>query len=88
MAVAELQLEVAALGLGAIADAGDLQHLAEALGDARDQVLDVGPLHAPRRAVALRVDQRSDADLALGDLILHKVVEQVHRQRTLGAFHR
>src|SRR4029450_4991916 len=39
VAVAKLQLEIAALGLRTIADTGDLQHLAEPFGDARHQVL-------------------------------------------------
>ena len=55
VAVAELQLQVLALGRGAVADAGDLEHLGEALGDAGDQVLHLGALHAPGGAAALRV---------------------------------
>ncbi len=80
VAVAELEAQVLALGLGAIADAGDFEHLGEAFGHAGDEVLDQRPLHAPRGAIALRVDQRRDADFALGDLIFHEVVEQLHRR--------
>ena len=87
VAVAELQAQVLALGLGAIADAGDLEHLGEALGHAGDEVLHVGARHAPGGAVALRVGERGHADLALADLIFHEVVEQLHRQRALRALH-
>src|SRR5690606_19659008 len=51
MAVAELQLQVPALDRGAIADAVDLEHLREALTDARDQALReaaIGAPHHPR----------------------------------------
>src|SRR4029450_4728037 len=87
VAIAELQLQVPALGLRTLADAGDLQHLREARGDARHQVLHVGALHAPRGAVALRVDQRSDADFAFADLILHEIVEQLHRKGPFGSLY-
>src|SRR3954471_19112629 len=40
VAVAELQPQILALGGSAIADAGDLEHLGEALGDSGDEVLD------------------------------------------------
>src|SRR5690606_22421495 len=85
VAEAELELELPALGLRTIADAVDLQHLAEAIGDARHEVLDVGPLHPPGSAVALRVGGRRHPDLALADLILHALVEQLHRVRALGS---
>src|SRR5438270_7707750 len=88
MAVAELQTQVAALGLGAIADAGDLEHLGEPLGHTRDEVLHVRARHAPRGAVALRVRKGGETDLAFADLIFHKVVEQLHRQRTLRSLNR
>src|SRR3954449_6727957 len=68
VAIAELEAQVLALGLRAVADAGDLEDLGEAFGHTGDEVLHVGPLHAPRRTVALRVGDRSHADLALGDL--------------------
>src|SRR3954471_19094933 len=51
VAVAELQAQIAALRLGAIADAGDFEHLGEAFGHAGDEVLHICALHAPRRAV-------------------------------------
>src|SRR5205823_12020219 len=75
--------QVATLRLGAIADAGDLEHLGEALGHAGDEILHVGARHAPRGAVALRIDERRQTNLAFGDLIFHKIVEQLHRERTL-----
>src|SRR5690348_13714882 len=87
VAVTELEAKVLALRLGAVADAGDLEHLGEALGHPGDEVLHVGAGHAPRRAVALRVGQRSHFDLALADLIFHEIVEQLHRERALGALH-
>src|SRR5690606_7877191 len=39
VAVAELQLQILALRIGAIANAGDLEHLRKALGHTRDQIL-------------------------------------------------
>src|SRR6185503_2957989 len=54
VAIAQLQAQVLALGGGAIADAGDLEHLGEAFGDAGDEVLDHRPLQAPGGARLLR----------------------------------
>src|SRR5206468_7758151 len=88
VAVDELEPQIAALSLGTVADAGDLEHLGEALGHARDEVLHIGTLHTPRGAVALRRGDRCYADFSVGDLILHEVVEQLHRQRALGALDR
>jgi hypothetical protein len=53
VAVAELQLQVLALRVGAIADAGDQELLGEALGHAGDQVLHQRALHAPEGARGL-----------------------------------
>src|SRR5438094_560710 len=50
VAVTELQAQAAALGLGAVADASDLEHLGEAVGDAGDEILHERPLHAPESA--------------------------------------
>src|SRR3546814_1710786 len=47
VAVTELELEVLALRGSTIADAGDLEHLGEAFGDAGDEVLHQRALHAP-----------------------------------------
>ena len=67
VAVAELQLQVLALRRGAIADAGDLEHLGEALGHAGDQVLHQRPLHAPEGARLLGVVGRLHDDAAVLD---------------------
>src|SRR3954453_2157102 len=85
VAVAELKAQVLSLRLGAIADAGDFEHFRKALRHARDEVLHVGAGHSPRRTVALRVGQRGHADLALGNLVLDEIVEQLHRQGALRA---
>src|SRR4051812_2853426 len=85
VAVAELKAQVLSLRLGAIADAGDFEHFRKALRHARDEVLHVGAGHPPRRTVALRVGQRRHADLALDNLVLHEIVEQLHRQGALRA---
>src|SRR5690349_19106325 len=87
VAVTELKAQVLALGLGAVADAGDLEHLGEAFGHARDEVLHQRTLHAPRGAVALRVGQRRDSDFTVGNLVLHEIVEHLHRELALGALH-
>src|SRR3546814_5853650 len=50
MAVTELQLQRLALRVGTIADTGDFEHLGEAFGHARDQVLHQRALHTPEGA--------------------------------------
>src|SRR6185369_15678121 len=79
VAVAELQAQVLALGLGVVADAGDLEHLGEALGHACDEVLDHRPLHAPGGARLLRRADRRNQNLVVLDRIDH-VVEHRHGQ--------
>ena len=80
VAIAELQLQVLALGRGAIADAVDLEHLGETLGDAGDEVLDLRALHPPRGALALRGGDRLDADRVVVDRVADEIVEQRHRE--------
>src|SRR5262245_20095078 len=69
VAVADLQLDVLALHGGAETDAVDLQRLAVALGDALDQVDDLGARHAPHGTRLLAVVDRAhlDARRRLGD---------------------
>src|SRR4029453_19308937 len=87
VAVAQLQAQVLTLGLGAIPDAADLQDFGEALGHPGDEVLYQRALHAPRGAITLRVNKRSHADFAFGDLIFHEIVEQLHRELALGTLY-
>src|SRR6185369_15562796 len=84
MAVAELQLQVLALHRRAIADAGDLELLFEALGDAGDQVVDQRPRRAPLRARALGLRAWIELDPALVHLGAHIVVQH-ELQRALRA---
>ena len=81
MAVAELQLQVLALDVRAIADAGDEQLLGEALGHAGDEVLHQRPLHAPEGAGALRIVGRLHRDAAvlhrIGDVVGGEVLAEV-----------
>ena len=74
MAVAELQLQVLALGIGAIADAGDFQLLLKALGDALDQVRHLRARGAVQRARPLGLIARRDLDRAILELDLDVVV--------------
>src|SRR5204862_4012101 len=64
VAVAERDLQVLALQRGAVADAGDLELLLEALGNAGDEVVHQRARGAPHRARALAVVARVDLDLA------------------------
>src|SRR5260221_2658732 len=84
VAVAELQAQIAALRLGAITDASDLEHLGEAVGHTRNEVLHHRALHAPGGARLLRRPDRSDEDLVFLDRV-NDVVEHRHGQGTLGA---
>src|SRR5215207_4529107 len=69
MRVAERELEVAALELGAIADALDLERLREAGGDALDHVGDQRPRETVQRAMLGAVGRPRDEQLAV--LLLH-----------------
>src|SRR5205085_9288762 len=83
--VAERDLQVLALQRGAVADAGDLELLLEALGDAGDQVRDQGARGAPHRTRALGLVARIDLDGA----VLHlrgDVVGLHHLHGALRAF--
>src|SRR6185503_7045164 len=62
VAVAERDLQVLALQRGAEADAGDLELLLEALGDAGDEVGDERARGAPHRARTLGLVARVDLD--------------------------
>src|SRR6478735_12612470 len=62
VAVAELQLDLPALGVGTIADTGDEQRLGKARGHALDEVRHQRPLHAPVAARGLAVVGRLDRD--------------------------
>src|SRR5687768_9714031 len=75
VAVAELKLELVALRVRAVADAGDLEGLGEALGHALHQVRDQGALHAPEGARRLGGVRRLDHDRVavddVADLVAH-----------------
>ena len=75
MAVAERELKVLALQRGAVTDAGDFQLLLEALGDAFDQVGDLGARGAVQRAGTLGLEARRSADHVVlqldGDVVVH-----------------
>src|SRR5690606_11378924 len=68
VAVAELQLDLAALRLRAITDAGDLQDLGKALRDPFDQVRHQRALHAPLAARRLAVIGRLDRNRSVLEL--------------------
>ena len=65
VAVAQVELELRAHELGAIADAGDLEALAVARGDADDHVVDQRPGQAVQLARALVVVGALDAQHAV-----------------------
>src|SRR5687768_13747367 len=75
VALAELELELVALRVRTIADAGDLEGLGEALGHALDQVRDQRALHAPERPRRLgsigRLDHDRIAFDGVADLLAH-----------------
>src|SRR5262249_3449066 len=83
---AELQIELLALHRRAIADAGDLELLLEALGDARPQVGDARARGAPQRPRALGFAPRLDLDGVLVHAHRH-VVGEHELERPLGALH-
>src|SRR3546814_10897731 len=87
MAVAELQLQRLALRVGTIADTGDFEHLGEAFGHARDQVLHQRALHTPEGARFTRVVGGLNRNAAFADFIFD-VVGKRHRERALRALHR
>src|SRR5688572_15343107 len=65
VAVAELKLELVALRVRAIADAGDLENFCKALSHALDKVRDQRALHAPVAACRLAVVRGGDRDRAV-----------------------
>src|ERR1019366_678732 len=75
VAEAELQVQRLALHRGAVADAGDLQPLLEALGHARDQIGDQRARRAPHRARPLALAARLELDRALVHLGRHVVMQ-------------
>src|SRR6185437_4795286 len=83
---AELQVELLALHRRAIADAGDLQLLLEALGDAVDDVVHQRARGAPLREGALGLVTRLDLDPGLVHADRHVVVQH-ELERALGALH-
>src|SRR6478735_1211925 len=83
VAVAELQLELAALGLRTVADAGDLKHLGKALGDALDQVRHQRTLQTPVGPGVLAVVGRLHRDAAVVELVVDQFVG-ADRQGALG----
>src|SRR3546814_16719945 len=87
VAVPEVQLQSLALRVGAIADAGDLEHLGEALGHARDQVLHQRALHPPERARFAAVVGGPHRDRAVADLFVDEVGKR-HCQRDLWTIER
>src|SRR5690606_13861960 len=84
MAIAELELQLAALRVGAIADAGDLEDLGVTIGHAGHEVGDERALHAPVAARRLAVVRRLDRDAAVLERVGHEV-RQAERQRALRA---
>src|SRR5687767_2946010 len=86
VAVAELQLQLIALGIRAIADASDLEDFGEALGHALDQVRDQRALHAPECPRRLSVVRGLDHDGFTIDCVAD-LVAQAHRESALGPFH-
>jgi len=74
VAVAERELQVLALQSRAVADAGDFQLLLEALGDALDEVRDLGTRGAVQRLRTLGFEARRDADHVVLQLHRHVVV--------------
>src|SRR3546814_2211544 len=87
MAVTELQLQRLALRVGTIADTCDFEHLGEAFGHARDQVLHQRALHTPEGARFTRVVGGLNRNAAFADFIFD-VVGKRHRERALRALHR
>src|SRR5690606_25374166 len=86
VAVAELQLELLALCVRAVADTGDLEDLGEALRDALDQVRHERSLHAPMAASRLAVVGRSDRNRSVLELVRHEL-RQAHRKGALRPLH-
>jgi len=74
MAVAERELQVLALQRGAIADAGDLELLLEALGDAENQIRHLRARGAVHRLRAVGLDPRRDRDRAVREFYLDIVM--------------
>src|SRR5690606_31074916 len=85
VAEAKRQLQVLALHGGAIADAGNLQPALETVLDAGQDVLDLGPRHAPLGARVLGIVARRDRDLAIIELDQNLVVDD-ELQLALRAF--
>src|SRR5262249_30583354 len=69
VAVAELELQVLALQLSAIADAVDLELVLETLGDPLYEVRDQRPIGAPHGTRALGITLGVDVDPARFDLV-------------------
>jgi hypothetical protein len=68
VAVTERELQVLALHRGAVTDAGDFELLLEALGDAFDQIRDLGASGTVQRPRAIGLDPRVHLDLAALEL--------------------
>ena len=74
MAVAERELQLLALQRGAVADAGDLELLLEALGDAFHQIRDLGASGSVQRLRTVGLVPRRDLDGAVLELHVDVVV--------------
>src|SRR5690606_39015024 len=86
VAKAELKLELLALCLSTIADAGDLQNLGEPAGHAFDQVRHQRALHAPMAASSLAVVGRLNQDRAVFQLVADEI-RQADREDAFRPLH-
>src|SRR3990170_6238305 len=86
VALAELKLQLVALRIRAVADAGDLEDLGEALGHALDQVRDERALHAPEGPRRLGGVCRLDHDGFTIDGVAD-LVAQAERESALRPLH-
>src|SRR3569623_940432 len=86
VAIAELKLELLALRIRTVADAGDQELLGEALGHAGHQVLHQRTLHAPKGARLLGVVGRLHADRVRLQVVRDQVGHR-HGQGALRPLH-
>src|SRR5690606_3646600 len=86
VAVAKREAQVAPLGLGTIADAGDVQEAGVAVRDAFDEVRDERALHAPVAARFLGIVSRLDRNRSILELVAD-LVREAEREGALRALH-
>ena len=86
VAVAELQTQILALRRRAVADAGDLEGLGEALGHPGHEILHERAVHAPEGACTLGLVGRADDDAPVLDAVAD-VLEHRHREGALRPLH-